>query len=79
MRAKMNFVCKQVVKIRVGLYMEVIYIMCNCVYMTKIRMYNTRGPCVCHVRYSPVTTSHTRDLSRVVPRVIQREDKICHM
>ena len=30
------------------------------------------------VRYSPVTTSHTRDLSRVVPRVIQREDKICH-
>ena len=30
------------------------------------------------IRYSPVTTSHTRDLSRVVPRVIQREEKICH-
>ena len=30
------------------------------------------------IRYSPVTTSHTRNLSRVVPRVIQREDKICH-
>ena len=30
------------------------------------------------LRYSPVTTSHTRNLSRVVPRVIQREDKICH-
>ena len=26
-----------------------------------------------------VTTSHTRDLSRVVPRVIQREEKICHV
>ena len=24
----------------------------------------------CQLRYSPVTTSHTRDLSRVVPRVI---------
>ena len=30
------------------------------------------------LRYSPVTTSHMRNLSRVVPRVIQREDKICH-
>ena len=29
-----------------------------------------------HVRYSPVTTSHTRDLSCVVPRVIQREEKM---
>ena len=28
------------------------------------------------IRYSPVTTSHTRDLSRVVPRVIQREEKM---
>ena len=31
-----------------------------------------------NIQYSPVTTSHTRDLSRVVPRVIQREEKICH-
>ena len=31
------------------------------------------------LRYSPVTTSHMRDLSRVVPRVIQREEKICHV
>ena len=33
---------------------------------------------VTYIWYSPVTTSHTRNLSRVVPRVIQREDKICH-
>ena len=42
------------------------------VVLELIRIYCT------YVRYSPVTTSHTRDLSRVVPCVIQREEKICH-
>ena len=40
-------------------------------------MHGCEMPCEL-LRYSPVTTSHTRDLSRVVPRVIQREEKICH-
>ena len=47
-RAKMNFACKQVVKTRGGLYTEVNDIACTSVYMTKMRMCNVRGPCVCH-------------------------------
>ena len=41
-----------------------------CVHVCKIEVM---------VWYSPVTTLHTRDLSRVVPRVIQHEEKICHV
>ena len=47
-RAKMNFACKQVVKTRGGLYTQVNDIACTCVYMTKMRVCNARGPCVCH-------------------------------
>ena len=55
----------------------------GCICFTVVNMYIVAIICITfiitlHLRYSPVTTSHTRNLSRVVPRVIQREDKICH-
>ena len=47
-RAKMNFACKQVVQTHGGLYTQVNDIACTCVFMTKMRVCNAHGPCVCH-------------------------------
>ena len=47
-------------------------------YTVKHPILLTKSHHLAVLRYSPVTTSHMRNLSRVVPRVIQREEKICH-